>query len=282
MGQRELVALRSTPDGSVLELMYDYVSGTTVLVKLDVNGTPLWQRTIAGPASVFPGDIAATSDNGAVVLIGWSSLLVCFDSGGSVVWTRALTNVAARSLSVTPSDEIVVVGLYSPPGEGSRPFVAKLTSAGAISAAFHIPPNPDVEFNSPFGFWDACGTADGGFAVAGSFDDAQTGIAQAFVGKLGSAGNAEWGRAFGNGFMFRVREVQGVGVTAVGMLTNDNLLVHIDSTGTVLNALQQNGLLNDPSQITAMPSGGPRPPTSLATAVTFFRLTPHKRFGSAM
>jgi hypothetical protein len=102
-----------------------YVTGVStnngndaVLLKFDVNGTLLWERTWGGPASDQSLAVATAADGSAYIAgtstsFGSSSsglFVVKFDSLGNLVWQRILDGAEGNGVAVGPDGSVYAAG----------------------------------------------------------------------------------------------------------------------------------------------------------------------------
>jgi hypothetical protein len=126
-----------------------YVTGVStnngndaVLLKFDVNGTLLWERTWGGPASDQSLAVATAADGSAYIAgtatsFGVSSLglfVVKFDSLGNLVWQRILDGAEGNAVSVGPDGNVYAAGTTPRPGliGNFDVVVLKITSDGSL------------------------------------------------------------------------------------------------------------------------------------------------------
>ena len=126
-----------------------YVTGVStnngndaVLLKFDVNGTLLWERTWGGPASDQSLAVATAADGSAYIAgtatsFGPSSsglFVVKFDSLGNLVWQRILDGAEGNAVSVGPDGSVYAAGTTPRPGliGNFDVVVLKITSDGSL------------------------------------------------------------------------------------------------------------------------------------------------------
>jgi hypothetical protein len=126
-----------------------YVTGVStnngndaVLLKFDVNGTLLWERTWGGPASDQSLAVATAPDGSAYIAgtatsFGPSSsglFIVKFDSLGNLVWQRILDGAEGNGVAVGPDGSVHAAGTTPRPDViGNFDVIAlKITSAGNL------------------------------------------------------------------------------------------------------------------------------------------------------
>jgi hypothetical protein len=126
-----------------------YVTGVStnngndaVLLKFDVNGTLLWERTWGGPDSDTSLAVAAAPDGSAYIAgtatsFGPSSLslfVVKFDSLGNLVWQRISDGAEGNAVAVGPDGSVYAAGTTPRPGMIGNfdLLVLKITSDGNL------------------------------------------------------------------------------------------------------------------------------------------------------
>jgi len=126
-----------------------YVTGVStnngndaVLLKFDVNGTLLWERTWGGPDSDTSLAVAAAPDGSAYIAgtatsFGPSSLslfVVKFDSLGNLVWQRISDGAEGNAVAVGPDGSVYAAGTTPRPDLiGNFDVIAlKITSDGNL------------------------------------------------------------------------------------------------------------------------------------------------------
>ena len=126
-----------------------YVTGVStnngndaVLLKFDVNGTLLWERTWGGPDSDQSLAVASAPDGSAYIAgtttsFGPSSsglFVVKFDSLGNLVWQRISDGAAGNAVGVGPDGSVYAAGTTPRPDSiGNFDIIAlKITSDGNL------------------------------------------------------------------------------------------------------------------------------------------------------
>jgi hypothetical protein len=113
-----------------------------VLLKFDVNGNLLWERTWGGPDSDESLAVAAAPD-GSVCIAGTATsfgpsssglFVVKFDSLGNLVWQRILDEAAGNAVAVGPDGSVHAAGTTPRPDliGNFDVVVLKITSAGNL------------------------------------------------------------------------------------------------------------------------------------------------------
>lgn len=173
------------------------------VVKLDANGSLLWNRVIGGSNSNSFGGLAATSDGGVIAAgatqpaggsyDGW---LVKLSSAGAVTWQRrysgADTDMFTR-VRQTADGGYIAVGQTQSFGTGGDLWVVKTDASGAITWQRNYG-GAGFEGGS-----DVRQTTDGGYIVAGSMEPPPYVHSDGWLLKLDASGNVAWQRAYGDG-----------------------------------------------------------------------------------
>jgi uncharacterized delta-60 repeat protein len=131
------------------------------VLKLDANGTVVWQKTYGGPLSDYAYSIQETSDNGFVVAgytwsygAGfWDSWVLKLDTNGNVVWQKTYGSSSgdefAYSIQETSDSGFIVAGRIDSDRAGNNDYwVLKLDSNGSISNCNLIQDTSVVTTNS--------------------------------------------------------------------------------------------------------------------------------------
>ncbi|MCZ6598355.1 MAG: hypothetical protein O7B99_12000 [Planctomycetota bacterium] len=207
----ELVAVAERPGGGFV------VAGSTEsfgaggrdlwVMRLDENGSKLWERVLGGPASDEASALAVDADGNTVVagVVRRSgadepdALLVKLDALGSIVWQRFYglpgSDRAERfeDVRTTPDGGFVAVGAIRGWGTGWDAWVVKLDASGDIEwqRAF----DSAVVVSEDWGTSVAT-TDDGGYLVGGRVVDSASAGSDPWVLRLDSEGTVIWGRTF--------------------------------------------------------------------------------------
>jgi hypothetical protein len=134
------------------------------LVRLDQNGTVLWQKTYMPPNTSFDGasfgDILATPDGGVLITINdqpnggvW---IVKLTSNGSVSWARSFGQFVDRHtlkyIQSTNDGAYILAGTFDFDGEKTT-WLVKMNSNGSVvwQQAYRLSQERDFEINETFG-----------------------------------------------------------------------------------------------------------------------------------
>jgi hypothetical protein len=222
--------VQSTSDGGYIALSETQSSqglGVNWLVKLSATGGPQWQEQVgcASPQGA-PGDYAdgvsvqQTSDGGYVVgggtidcgsgtscpaLSGQSCALVeKLTPAGKLSWARAYKvgpdGSAITQIRQTADGGYVAVGSFQDASRNTGAVILKLDAAGTVQWQRDLGPagaTTQAYFNS------VQQASDGGYAVAGNWDNATfnsgNGADGALLLKLDASGTLQWQKAYSGG-----------------------------------------------------------------------------------
>lgn len=241
------------------------------LVRLDGDGTPLWERVIGGTANDRPRGLASAPDGGAVAVgftgsrgAGQRDLwAVRIGPDGAVLWERAygtVLNEAAYDVAALPDGGFAVVGnAEGRDGVGMDAYVVRLDRAGDLV----------WERRVDRGHFDAATAVavaqDGGLLVVGLTVAERGAPDQVLILFLDADGEVVWERVVGGP---RADAAWDVAATADGFLvlaatqscgagSDDAWLLHLDNTGTIRWERVFGGDLWDRAMaIQAVPGGG--------------------------
>jgi len=219
------------------------------VLKLDANGSSVWQKTYGGSDYDAAFSIQKTSDSGFIVVgttysfgSGESDCWVLkLDSTGSVVWQKAYGGNGwdgANSVQETLDGGFIVAGWTDSFGSGGNAcWVLKLDSTGNV-----------VWQKAYGGSYDDSATSiqetlDGGFIVAGYTNSFGSGSYDFWVLKLDSTGNVVWQKACGGtdyDSATSIQETSNGGFIVAGSTesfgtgSRDFWVLKLDSTGNVV------------------------------------------------
>ncbi|MDN7025300.1 PKD domain-containing protein [Methanoculleus sp. FWC-SCC1] len=225
------VDLRSTGDGGVIavgssrsddgEVSGNHGHTDIWVVKIDADGTPLWQRCLGGSGDDYAAGVAETVDGGYIAVgTTWSCdgdvcgnhggcdlWVVKLDDSGTLLWQRCLGGTGLDSGSaVRPSADggyVIVGSTLSSDGDvcgnhgSSDLWVVKLDGGGSLLWQACLGGSGYDEG------WGITETADGGYVVVGSVASpdgdvsGNHGSSDLWVVNLDAAGNLRWKSALG-------------------------------------------------------------------------------------
>jgi PKD repeat protein len=177
--------------------------GSNWLMRLDTDGTILWQKKYSSPTLALSGaSPAPLADGSYLVGAQWmdatyrkQSLLWKLDSNGAIVWQRQYTTptgTAWGSFSPTPDGGCLLGGKFDPapwPGSGKNDLlIAKLDASGNIGwqKTYGTADNDTLEFIFP---------TDGGYLFSGSTKSGGENVS--LIGKVDTAGDLLWANTYG-------------------------------------------------------------------------------------
>ena len=184
------------------------------LLKLDISGNILWQKTFGTSLSLRPGggggqgeggdvgySVQQTSDGGYIVAgetssfgVGWDAWLLRLDANGNIIWQKTYGGTeydSVYSIQVTADGGYIAVGR-------TLSFVH-----GYLSWIFKLDANGDVVWQKAFGGHGVNSaasvqqTSDGGYIMAGTTGEAGAGDTDGWLVKLDTSGNVMWEKTYG-------------------------------------------------------------------------------------
>jgi len=177
------------------------------IIKLDIEGNILWDKTYGGDDKEYAYSLIQTIDGGYTVAgsTGYKGAggvdiwILKLDSHGNLLWDKTYGGSGSdRAFSIIQTnddgyavaantEDCYVNGVIGSSVSDGYPRLLKLDSQG------------DLLWSQPYGEW-ACSliqTADGGYAVAGSTSSKGAGGTDFWVIKLDREGNLLWDRTYG-------------------------------------------------------------------------------------
>jgi hypothetical protein len=235
-------AIVATSDGAFALVGYteSYGAGGSdmYLLKVDLNGNLLWNRTFGEASDEAANDLVQTADCG-YLLVGYrdfgtssqSTWVVKTDTQGQMEWNQTYSGLAANSIAKT-SDGGYILTL-----EQDNAFsLIKLDSAGQTQWTKTYPgPSDDAKSES------AIQTSNGGYAIAGWTLTNSTSYASWLI-KTDNTGNIEWSQTYtGWGAYDLIQTLEG-GYALTG---DRHFLLITDSVGGVLWSRSYDGVSED-------------------------------------
>ncbi len=200
------ISVKQTPDGFI-------VAGATFpssvppfdfwLIKLDLSGNVLWQKSYGGPGDDIAYSVNLTSDGGFIVSgatdsfgAGFYDLWVLkLDSAGNIQWQKTYGTPDAefpvREIQETTDGGFIIAGttvVSSYPNDSVKAVVLKLNSTGQIQWQKSYATN-DVESATSIQQ-----TSDGDYIVGGQTGSIGSGAM--WLLRLDSTGNIKWQKAY--------------------------------------------------------------------------------------
>lgn len=216
---------------------YAYMLGAGKVVKLGVDGSISWQKSLSASTTDLWGAVDS-SDN---LHVTQGSTVVKYNSSGTIQWQRSLVTASWRAVAVDSSSNVYLCGiLFSSPTDI---IVAKYNSSGAIQWQRKLATSSNV---NDAGYGVAVDSS--GNVYVGGADQTNKG----YVAKYNSSGTIQWQKSLANAFSLDFGYITGrVGSVAVDSSGNvyvglellytvastasmDVLLVKFDSSGTTL------------------------------------------------
>ena len=248
-------------DGYLVAGIHQDATRNILLLKLDLEGVPLWTRQFDGPGHDEVVAIRQTTEGGYIVAASTTSFgngsdvwVLKLDADGRIgpaypgTWQRRYggpDNEYAASLDLTSDGGYIVAGRTNTSGTagGDDAWVLKLTASGTIAWQYaYGGPGSDSASH-------VIQTRDGGFLIAGSTTSFGANGEDAWVMKLtsdgliGDAWPETWQKRYGGAGadrVYRARQLAdgsylAAGTTAsVGAHSQDMLLLRLSATGTIL------------------------------------------------
>lgn len=207
------------------------------LVKVDINGDKVWEKTYGGTTSGYCIDVRQTDDNGFILTgifyseprSGW---LIKTDSEGNEIWSKTYGGenpVTCHTVRITDDGGFIMPGWEDDP-EGLFPlsWVVKTDASG------------NVEWEN---FYDSCNnfhsgvqTSDGGYMFAGGASSVfPLNIKQIILVKTDAEGNEVWSKDFGTPIFQEVsmwvEETSDGGCVVIGDYMGLGTLINFIQTG---------------------------------------------------
>lgn len=173
-----------------------------LVIKLDSTGVLKWQKQFFSGLSDRANAVVKTNDGGAVITgriydpinLNYSTVLFKINSSGNISWTKSLNGFIDGGYSVVDASggAYVVAGLSTsnPP----QILLTKVDSIGTVYWTTQIGGLGDVNFLPGRGLIK---TFDNGFAFACSENTFGSGGSDAYLVKISSSGQFQWGTAIG-------------------------------------------------------------------------------------
>ncbi|MEO7081401.1 MAG: T9SS type A sorting domain-containing protein [Flavobacteriales bacterium] len=237
------------------------------LIRTDLSGDVLWQRTYGTPAWDLCMDLQVTSDGFA--LAGTSYLnnegdayVVRTDFNGDTLWTRMIGGGyfdEALGVALASDNGLVVVGATTAIDDNIQAFVAKLNDDGGL-AWFESFGGDSLDY-----FRSAVETADGGLACSGG-TKSDSDVKQVLIVKVDANGNTLWQEQYGSMGDSEGREIQenangDLAVASYNSYANaggkDMVLFLVSSSGAFMLGKNYGGLGDEEgASLEALPDGG--------------------------
>lgn len=245
--------IRKTSDGGYIIAGYTSSAGAgkmdAWLVKIDSEGSELWNLTYGGSEDDKGYSIDETSDGGFIFAGSTTSYgagsrdawLVRIDSDGDELWSTTFGGSEqdyARSVQETSNGDIIFLGLSDSFGSGNRDFYLVRTDSSGVeiwSETFGGTENDKG--------YQVRETSDGGFILVGETESYGAGDYDLWLVKADSTGSMLWSKTFGGGsddFGKNVRETADGGFILLGESSSygagdlDSWLIRTDSDGSEL------------------------------------------------
>jgi hypothetical protein len=179
--------------------------GECYIVRLDPAGNLLWTKSVGGSGVDYAKEIAATNDNGCVIVGTTTSYgqgledayVVKLDSNGAMMWSTTLgsANTDNGFGIIEASDgSIVVAGKCFPGGFGGASlYLAKLNAIGVVVWGTQVSSHDINDFFVPGDIVETLG----GYVVSGYSDTATGANKNNFLVKVSTPGVYQWTKIIG-------------------------------------------------------------------------------------
>jgi hypothetical protein len=221
-----------------------YVMAGSSLIKTDLNGNIIWNKTYGGSFS----DVIQTSDSGYVVVGSITNLsgvyvtsyvyLVKTDSNGNLQWnTTYYPNYHVNGVSIIQTSDggYTILGYSSFPSP-NMPMVHFLIRTDVYGNEQWV-----KDFNQGMFPYSIIQSSDGGYVIVAKFSYIRSGApTYAYLIKTDSSGNQLWQKSYGNCYLYSVTQTFDSGFMLAGYSYtnatngNDVYLVKTDSFGNQL------------------------------------------------
>jgi len=196
-------SVQQTSDGGYIvagrKSWYGAGSADVYLIKVDVNGSKVWEKTFGGREYHAKNSVQQTSDGGYIIA-GERSSDVCLiktDANGSKVWEKTFGEPSpdkVNSVQQTSDDGYIIAGATTPFAGGAGAHDVYLIKTDV---------NGSEVWEKTFGGGNADEgasvqqTSDGGYVIAGMTYSYGSGKSDVYLIKTDSNGNKVWEKTFG-------------------------------------------------------------------------------------
>jgi hypothetical protein len=218
------------------------------IVKLDINGTLQWSKTVGGTAADYIYSIIQTTDGGYIVAGSTNSFgagntdmyIVKIDSGGTLQWSKTMGGSGydlAYSIIQATDGSYVVAGYTNSVGAGDYDlFIVKLNTGGTLMWSKTIGGTGDDKAQA------ILQTTDGGYVIAGNTASFGAGSSDFYIVKLDAAGILQSSKTIGgtgNDVAYSIKQTTDGGYIVAGSTNSfgagnlDMYIVKIDGSGII-------------------------------------------------
>ncbi|MBI2930265.1 MAG: hypothetical protein HYY16_01320 [Planctomycetes bacterium] len=182
------------------------VTGDVWVVKLNANGSIVWQKMYGGPAGDYGADIHQTSDGGYIVGATTGSFgpatvfnvwILKLDATGEIVWQKTYGGAGddyLHSVQQTPDGEYVVAGFSNSFSSSQDAWIFKLNADGTMAWQRAYGPSGTNSERAT-----AIAVNDDGTSVVAGYTSVSGGSLYAWALKLNADGTAAWHRSYSGG-----------------------------------------------------------------------------------
>jgi uncharacterized delta-60 repeat protein len=261
----DAASVQQTADGGYIVAGTTYSFGAQTgdfwLLKLNPDGSILWQKIYGGTGDDEAYSVRQTSDGGYIAAgttnsfgaVGYDAWVLKVDSTGGVVWAKSYGGTSfdiAYSIKQTSDGGYIVAGSTNSFGIGGsdHAWILKLNSTGEITwqKIYGGSGNDEASCIQQ--------TLDGGYIVAGDTNSIGAGYDDCWVFKLNSTGSVLWSYTYGGSDYddaYSIEQTSDGGYIVAGTTysfgagSGDFWLLKLDSTGAVVWQNTYGGIYDD-------------------------------------
>lgn len=217
-------AIEKTSDGNYVIAGYSESSGNgdVLLVKINEEGSVLWERTYGGPGSDIGLAVNATNDGGLIVA-GWTRsdstgdqdvYLIKTDGAGDTVWTQVYggnLDDFGTSVHETSDGGFIICGWTESYGAGSDDVYLIRASSNGDTLWTRTYGDQNQDYGEA-----VIETVNGTYVITGVTQDANEAMSRIFMLELDSSGDTIWLQTYDDGFGYDVKQTTDNGFILVG------------------------------------------------------------------
>ena len=250
--QQEARDVKQTSDGGYILVGWDQSAQRGMaIIKTDAEGAIVWSRRYGGDFSEYGRSVVETPDGGFVIAgekrtSSWNNVyLLKIDANGDFVWNNSFGGELFQDngfeLILTNDTGFMIVGEYAH-NSNREVYLIKTDSSGAQTWAKTYGSVPNI--GGADKGRDVKQTSDGGYIVAGEYQDPDGTADKALVFKTDESGMLQWAKKYNrpnneHSIAHAIDECDDgsyifTGTTDAGFGSADVLLTKITSTGDVV------------------------------------------------